>query len=291
MLNTGADNRVVLLPGGLWAEGRLQREAKIRPLTGYDEEYLAGLGEAVPLAQRTTEVLLRTVRSLGSLHPIDRDMVRSLTVGDREALLLHLRRLTLGDRLNCIVRCPDLECSEAMDLELSCSRLLLPTYEDPRPVFDRTIVDGGKDYYVRFRSPNGHDQEAAAPIALRNLSAAYSCVMKRCVERVVARDSGREIADYPEGIARGIARAMAEVDPQAELRLSAVCTACESPFSVLLDAAMFFFREIEARGKQLYHQVHRLASRYHWAESEILRMTPRKRERYLSFLSEAAAFV
>ena len=77
-------------------------------------------------AARVTQLLVRCLRRLGPVEPVRTDLVRQLIVGDREALLLHLRRLTLGEHMPCLLSCP--ECGKKMDLNLEVGELLLPTY-------------------------------------------------------------------------------------------------------------------------------------------------------------------
>ena len=46
--------------------------------------------------------------------PATAGAVRALSVGDREALLLHLRLATLGERIDCVAGCPDPACGERL---------------------------------------------------------------------------------------------------------------------------------------------------------------------------------
>jgi len=56
---------------------------------------------------------------------------------------------------------------------------------------------------------------------------------------------------------------------------------------VVFDAASHFFQEIANRQPDLYREIHLLAFYYHWSESDILRLTPQKRQGYLDLLAEA----
>ena len=83
-----------------------------------------------------------------------------LTVGQREALLLQLRSLTFGDRMSCVLRCPRAECGERMDLDLRASELILDSPQKAAGIHE-VAVD---DWLVKFRVPDGADQEAVAAI-------------------------------------------------------------------------------------------------------------------------------
>ena len=278
----------ITLPGGVWLDGMCHREAGLRPFTGGDEAFLLETGESLLPAQRTTALLARCLTRLGALNSVTTETVWSLAVGDREALLLHLRRLTLGDRLQCVLSCPRPDCDEKMDLELKVSDLLLPPYPHAQERYEATVRENGTAYGVRFRLPTGADQEAAASLAPSDPQAAADLVLRRCVERVTAEgENGQPIKDWPPAVARQIPAIMAELDPQAELVLNLNCPVCGHAFSTLLDTAAFFFQELAGRVRHLYREVHLLAFYYHWSEAEIMGMTARKRHRYLDLLAEA----
>jgi len=274
----------VTLPGGLWQDGVCHRQAGLRPLTGEDEAFLLESGDLMSAAERTTALLARCLTRLGNLGLAEpQSLARSLTVGDREALLLHLRRLTVGERLQCLLQCPDLDCGEKMDLELRVTDLVLPPYAEPRPEHEATVGENGATHRVRFRLPTGADQEVVAPIASANPAAAADLLLRRCVLQMEP-DEGDEL---PESVKEALPPLLAELDPQAELLLNMHCPACRQPFTALFDTAAYFFQEISNRAAHLYRQVHLLAFYYHWSEVEIMGMTAVKRQRYLDLLAEA----
>src|SRR5688500_6401741 len=99
------------LPQGLLAD-RHAASAVIRRLTGREEEMLATRSDA-PLAETVTALLERCVTSLGGIAPTSAS-IRDLTVGDREALLLQIRRETIGDRIDCVATCQHPRCGERL---------------------------------------------------------------------------------------------------------------------------------------------------------------------------------
>ena len=276
----------VALAGGYWRDGVCHRQAVLRPLTGADEAFLVESPGLSP-ARRTTAVLARCLVRLGSRARAGEEAVRSLSVGDREALVLHLRRLTLGERIDCVLVCGAPGCGEKMDLELSVEGLLPPTAPRP-PSHELTLEADGRAYHITFRLPTGADQEAAARVAPADPEAAAELLLARCVERI-EDDDGGPVERLPAALAEPLAAAMAELDPQAELRLDVRCPSCDAPATVLFDAALYFFDELAQRSARLYREVHTLALHYHWSEAEILGMTAAKRARYLALLDEALA--
>lgn len=278
----------VSLPGGFWVDGDHYREGVLRPLTGNEEAFLLEARDTLLPVQLTTVLLVRCLEGLGPLVPVTPKAVRSLTVGDREALLLHLRRLTLGNRLELVLECPAPRCGERMDIELQVDDLLLPPYPAVEPLHEATVRGEETTYLVHFRLPTGADQERAAALAHSDLNAATELLLGRCVERVIHGDGEDLSVDgFPSAVTEHIATVMADLDPQAELTMNVTCPSCGHAFPALFDTATFFFRELETSMSRLYWEVHMLAFHYHWSEAEILAMTSRKRHVYLGMLSDA----
>lgn len=275
----------VILPGGCWIDGACFRDARIRPLEGNDEAFLYEIGDGLLPAQWTTAILTRCLEGIGPLERIDEDLVRSISTGDREALLIHLRRLTFGDRMDCTILCPAPACGETMELELYASSLLLPPYPDDLMYHERVFEDGGQPVRVRFRLPTGSDQEAAAGLALADEEAAADLLLRRCISEI--RDgAGRDVDGIPPKLAAQVSGAMADLDPQSELRLDLICPFCKGCSSVVFDTAAYFSRELERKVEQIYTEVHTIASHYHWSESEILGLSAGRRRRYLDLIDE-----
>jgi hypothetical protein len=284
---TRVDTIEVTLPGGMGLQGDWHRSARLRALSGRDEAFLSEEVGALLPAQRTTALLTRCLVRLGPLAPVTSEVVRALTAGDREALLLHLRRHTLGDRMQCTFGCPRPGCGETLDLDLKVSDLLLPAYPHAQAHYETTISENGHAYRVQFHVPTGADQEAAAPMALNDPEAGAMFVLHRCVEQVTAAGQAIPLTGgIPAAVAEALPRLMAELDPQAEIVLKLTCPTCRVPFSLLFDPGEYLCRELVARRPDLYREVHLLAFHYHWAEAEIMAMTGQKRRLYLGLLAE-----
>jgi hypothetical protein len=269
------------LPWGLIGGEPAGDGAAIRAVTGREEELLAeSLGEST--AVTVTAILARCVLSLGNVAT-SADAVRQLSVGDREALLLHLRRATLGDQIDCVAMCPDPGCGERLDLTLSVGSLLVEPVADAAAWYEETFATAGGEAAVRFRVPTGADQEAIADIASTDAVAAARELLARCVAS--APGSGGDSMELPDDVADAVAVRMAELDPQAEIRLRFDCAACGRPVDVLFDTASFFFAEIGATAERLYDEIHAIAWHYHWSEDAILDLPRNRRRRYLDLIS------
>ncbi len=274
---------LAIIPGGYWSKGSRHREAVLRELTGEDQVFLAESAASLPAARWATEILARAVTGLGDGESVTRESVRALTVGDREALLLQLRRLLAGDPLRCLVTCPAAECGEELELELRVADLLLPPYEDARPRYEMSIENGEGSYLVRWRLPTGADQEAVVELARTDVDAAEGLLLRRCVESVVSA-GGEVVEGLPAPIAEQLPGRMAERDAQAELQLDITCAACGGAFRATFDAAYYLAQELRAEMRHLEREIHLLAYHYHWSPTEILGLAPARRRRYLRVL-------
>lgn len=277
----------VSLPGGLRVSGDWHRDAVLRPLAGRDEAFLLQQGRELSVASRTTALLARCLSRLGSLPAVTAETVRSLTIGDREALLLHLRRLTFGETVSCVLACP--HCSGRLDLDLQVTELLLPPYDHASDHHEASVTVGNVPYRARFRLPNGADQEEAANLAAAAPDAAAALVLSRCVQEVIDARTGEPVGDTPAELAHTVAGAMTERDPQAEILLDLTCPSCNASFQTNFDVAQYFYRELHRHEHDLYREVHLLAFHYHWSEAAILRLTRRARLLYVELLGETLA--
>ena len=271
------------LPRGLIGEEPVGGHAEVRPLTGREEELL-GTGSGESMAAMVTAFLARCVQSVGGAATTP-DAVRQLSVGDREALLLHLRRATLGDRIDCVATCPDPACGERLDLTLSVGDLLVEPATDVAHWYEEAFPSAGGETVVRFRLPTGADQEAIAGLAATDAVAAARELLARCVSPSREGGEGGGAADLADDVVDAVAARMAELDPQAEIRLRFDCAACGRPVDVLFDTASFFFAEIAATADRLFDEIHAIAWYYHWSEDAILDLPRDRRRRYLDLIS------
>jgi hypothetical protein len=275
------------LPGGLWpaeSDGAPIRELGLRALADDDQPFVLDTRGLLPPAARATALLARCVE--GGESTAD-----ALAVGDREALLLHLRRLTFGETMDCVLRCPEAACGKPMEFSLRIGELLVPPYPEMSRSHSLRIEDGAWEYSVTFRVPTAADLDAAAAFAAEDAERGASELLQRCVIRADRDGSDCEAAALPAAVREAIAAAMARHDPQAELELDLSCPNCGNAFSVVFDAAAFLLQEIDDAAAGLLRQVHILASHYGWSEDEILRIPAARRVRYLELVAASAARV
>jgi hypothetical protein len=192
----------------------------------------------------------------------------ALPIGVRDSLLFRARVHVFGPRLEIYAECPacggSLESNvNIADLPLSpCSEIELAAA--PAAVYE---TDGG----LRYRLPDSYD--LAATLACDDADAAERMLAERCIVGGALKDGETRVRDLNE--------ALAAHDPAGDLELAMHCPACGGSWSVVLDIAAYFWRELNAFAKRLLAEVHTLASAYGWAEKDILEMSPARRSIYL----------
>lgn len=224
-------------------------------------------------------------------HPIDRallmlnaaspehtaDELTSLTVGQRDAMLLDTRAATFGDRLDGKVPCPACQSELQFSLYTSDLRDRSQSLDSMAPI--AVEVD---DYEVQARCPDSRDLADAArtgdPEPARNL------LLERCVLDARRGDQLVSTGELPMQVVEAVAAAIAEHDPQAEIQVDLDCPDCGHQWQVLLDIASFFWEELASRAPQLLREVHTLARAYGWSETDILAMSRVRRETYLNMI-------
>lgn len=280
-----AAGRDLALAGGLWRDGRCQRHAVLRVLDGEQERALLDrLADALP-AERVTGVLASAVVSIGTVGPIAADDLRELCVGDRDRLVLALRGLAHGDELDCVFGCSSADCGETLELSLRVSDLVGNGAggEPAARELAAATPEGGR---LTVRAVSGADHERAARRALDDPAAAASELVAACVVAAVGADgTALDPGEMPVG---DVAAMLAALDPAAELLLEGECPACGERVVAALDPISHLWSELEQRRAQLEHEVHVLATHYHWSEREIIALGHERRGRYLARLDGQA---
>lgn len=106
------------LPAGYIYEGEIHTTAIIREMRGHEEDILAGKGPIVP---RLNAVMGNCLEALGAITDkgILKKAASELTAPDRMAILLAIRRVSLGDFYDCKVTCPGCNVEQHTTLDLS----------------------------------------------------------------------------------------------------------------------------------------------------------------------------
>ncbi|HZR00889.1 MAG TPA: phage baseplate protein [Chloroflexota bacterium] len=224
---------------------------------------------------REARPLERALIVLGAGLPgVAWEELASLSIGQRNAGLLHLREITVGPDLDCVATCP--ACADQLELSFQTSDI---KYDEFRGV-DAAVYDlSVEGYDLRFRLLNSRDLALAR--RWRDPERGGRALVRRCV--VAASRDGQPCPPeaLPETALAALADALGERDPQADVRIGLSCPSCGHEFSLNFDVEEFFWTEVAARAIRVLREVHVLARAYGWREADILAMSTRRRQAYL----------
>ena len=281
--------QTLMLPGGYVDEaGVVSRDVELAPVTGFDEELLDSVGPAVSTAAVVTALLSKCVKRIGRVHSAPIPLVRDLVVGDREYLMLRLRELTLGKRINAVLRCGNPECGQVMDVAFSLDDLRPSEKPLSQSVFKIDVVSEEKQFEIEFRLPTGAHQEAAANWTSSDDQPAVINLLALTITKINGSSNINvaTVAALPEKVLKAIELRMEELAPLHTTELNAVCVECKQPFVSDFDVTSFFLAELQQHRRVLEREVHCIAWHYHWPEHEILSLTRAKRRRYIDLIQQ-----
>lgn len=199
-------------------------------------------------------------------------------IGQRDAHLLALREATLGAHLNGQARCP--QCQEQLEFQLEVEALKQESVLPPTAASDDTsyFTEYIEDYTLQLRLPTSQDLWA---LVNQSADTARQQLLRQCCQSVIHQNRPIAPTDLPDAVLTELNQRLAARDPQAEVLLELSCAACGHHWSSLFDIATFFWHELAAQAQRLLEEVHWLASTYGWRETDILAMSPWRRQAYL----------
>lgn len=228
----------------------------LRAMTGYEEEVIE-IHRAHPnTAALCNDIVARCLVAPGADHAAALEQVRRLTVAERDAALVALRRLSLGDRVECEVDCPACEKKNHIDFLLSSLpvegfawvndgaagslRGPLPESAGPDARVEVILADGA---VAVMRLPNAGDQERllADPPDTESERRTFllASVLLRLGPDEGAFDPDR-VRALPIADRRAMERAVEARTPDLDLSMAVTCSSCGAAFSAPFDVATFF---------------------------------------------------
>ena len=205
--------------------------ASLRPLSGRDEEWLAR-HRNTPNAIRVSWLLTQCLLALDD-SPVNCELVQRMLVGDREFLMMQLRRITLGDRVQAVVACP--ECKQARWMWIF-GLDQVPVQLRPQTEGNFTVELSGRT--VRFRLPNGGDQEAVVQ---------HENAMDALLDRCLIDDGATPLSGEER---EALIAEMERLAPQMDVELDLTCPECSHAFVLPFDPAAFFLDEVAVEGRR-----------------------------------------
>ena len=210
---------------------------------------------------------------------MDAETIAQLPIGKRDAMLLQLREWMFGPRLVNTAHCP--QCTERVEWENRIADLSIPTMPDldSSDAFRLEVFE----YELQFRLPDSND--IAAALKMNDDQAARSGLLRRCIVEARHADKFCDIGSLPSAVLETLSRRMEELDPQAEIRIELNCPSCEHQWRILFDIASFLCTEINRWAENMILTIHKLAGQYGWSETQILELSPVRRQMYVGLVN------
>jgi hypothetical protein len=165
-------------PDGLVTLPGSGQKVEVRELTGADEEALARVQGT--FSRWAATMLDLAVEKIDD-KPADPDAVGKLLVGDRDFLLMAIRKVTWGPEIELLgIQCDN--CGETFDPIVHTDNIPVKKLQDPSDASFTVDLRNGRKAAVRL--PNGHDQ--AVYLDKEDLSNAQrnTLLLQRCVASI-----------------------------------------------------------------------------------------------------------
>lgn len=192
LLLTEPPDCTVTLPGGLvQMGGEVIQVAEVRELTGADEEALTKAGASMNPARYMQMLIKRAVVRIGDAEPPTPDMLSALLIGDRNTLLLEIRKATYGNEIEVAAPCPG--CAEVLDIVFDISKdVPIHVLEDPtQRIYEVELRHGRK---AKVALPCAGDQDAMIGEGKRTVPEMNTFLLARCVQDI----DGRPVMGAPD---------------------------------------------------------------------------------------------
>jgi hypothetical protein len=208
------------------------------------------------------------------------DILPQLSIGQRDSQLLALREQLFGPYLDSSAVCP--ACGQRIEWRNTVADFVERAGDVDNKVGAIYTLDC-HGYQLQFRLPDSRDIVLAVTDiqASDDGDAAQRMLLSRCL--VTASNNGEPCAvtQLPEAVLQTLAETLEQLDPLAEIRIGLECTECAHSWEILFDIASFLCAEVDDWAQHMLRSVSRLAAAYGWSESEILGLSPLRRQLYL----------
>ncbi len=235
------------LPVGVVRGRRLERSFALAPPAA--DAALLALDFTRPREALLSDALALVIERVGRVERPGAEVLHALTLADRHALVRDALVVSGRPAIDAVATCDG--CGKQFELAFDLCAVVLPNV-DPRT--------------TAVRLPTAADVERARD-DLDLLAALLQC-SRNGAER--ARESAEDM--------------IAGADPLGTLVIESACPECGASVRAEADLAGSWLETLRRRASALIDDVHVLATRYHWSESEILALPASRRIAYLELI-------
>lgn len=221
----------------------------------------------------------RALTVLSMAYPEDSfAQLAAMSIGQRDAGLLAVHESLFGPSLPCYTECP--ACGAPLQFTLDVRDFPSPVKNPVKNDDAWQIVSC--DLRLRFRAPNSWDLADAA--RRPDAASARELLLDRCVLEAERNGCAVAASDLPAAAIEEMSAVLSKTETHADMSLTPECVACGQRWDLTLDMASFLWTEINSLAKRHLSEAHALAWAYGWRESDILAMSPVRRQFYLDRL-------
>lgn len=237
----------VTLPMGFVAGDKIVRDVTLRELNGHHEEALARASKSRNYYHYLTTLLESGVKQIGDLSEADtKKRLKSLCAGDRDFLVIAIRRVTYGDTVE-IGRFPCPACEEELDIKVNLDSDIENIEKSAEDALFEVKLRNSKT--ARCRLPNGYDQEELGALKSPTVAESNTVLIKNCVSEIVDDKTGRaqSMMAFPslarelgmQDRAAIIKEIMKQPGPQYN-DVKYTCPGCETEGTLVVDVGALF---------------------------------------------------
>jgi len=210
---------------------------------------------------------------------LDSSFFGNLEIGKRTEYLLTLASLSNSSKINLNLRCSNLECQRQMEITIP---LLEITQLQQQSENQKTEIAIATEK-LSLRKPTGNDQKLWLEQHFPDEgSATLAMVQSLLVSEQPS--TFKQVYSQEKDWIEMLNQVMEEIDPLVNFNLQVNCPYCGSENLQDFDLGAWALQQLYGVQQQLIATIHRLASHYHWSESEILAIPPGRRSCYLALI-------
>lgn len=187
------ENEFILPVGYEDKEGIIHKKVRLTPMTGETEEAISDPKIRDNGGKVISALLESVIESIGTIPRITKDVVKDLTVVDRDFLLLKSRLVSMGESVEYVDNCP--HCKAKNDINVNISNIetkYLENDTDREKTFMLPIgyrdSNGVAHKEITIRIPTGRVQESVAQVVRVNPAQATTAMLQLITVRLGTLD-------------------------------------------------------------------------------------------------------
>lgn len=182
MMEGLGENEFLLPVGYKDSDGVIHRVVTLTPMTGETEEAIADPKISNNGGKVFTTLLHSVVERIGTLPKVTKEVIRDLTIIDRDFLILKNRQVSIGDEVEYVDECPS--CKGKNDVTIDLSHIDVQYMESDEREFTFELPNGYRDANgtihkeITITLPTGRVQEKVAQIVRANPAQATTALLQ-----------------------------------------------------------------------------------------------------------------